>query len=141
MPEFFESNGAGGWIWHDTPVVRQLSACGALPGLIPVEVTQSVVRATATCAALTALASRLKLDHRFAHGVLHGLHADIGPNRQDFRSYRGSLGKGSLQIVLDCSTGKFYADVDRFSPYEDLVGWFGHSGEVLRGWWRRLKEH
>ena len=70
---------------------------------------------------------------------------DVGAKLTDFRSYRGVLGKGSLQIVLDKETGRFYADCDKFNIYEDLVNIFGHSfGEVVpyfvRSSWNAFKK-
>ncbi len=82
---------------------------------------------------------RLRADPRFCEGPLHGLHADVGDDRLDFRSDRGAFGWGSLQIVIDKTTGRFYSDVDGWSPYMDAVNWIGHAGEVLRGWFRRGK--
>jgi hypothetical protein len=77
----------------------------------------------------------LELDPRFASGVLHGLHADVGAHRDDYRSYSGAFGKGSLQIVVDRVTGAAYADVDGHNPYQDVVGFVGHAfAEVVPGW-------
>lgn len=97
----------------------------------------AAVRFRLTDAGLT----RLQQDDRFASGILHGLHADVGEDRADFRSHTGALGKGSLQIVVDKQTGRAYADVDRFSPYSDVVGFLGHAfGEVIPGWFRKRKK-
>jgi hypothetical protein len=82
--------------------------------------------------ALLAL-DRLKNDPRFLSGPLHTLHADIGEPRCEYRSKRGTLGKGSLQLVINQQTGKFWADVDKASPYDDVVGQVIHSGEVVWG--------
>lgn len=77
-------------------------------------------------------------DPRFASGVLYGLHRDVGAHLQDFRAFSGTFGKGSLQIVVDHVTGRFYADVDNFNPYQDVVGFLGHAfGEVIPMWFRR----
>jgi hypothetical protein len=40
---------------------------------------------------------------------------------------------------MDRYTGHFYADVDRFNPYQDVVNAFGHVfGEVLPHLFRRI---
>ena len=116
---------------------RQLILAGLAPFLYTVELTPAAVRAWAS----PTLISVLLRDPRFASGVLHGLHPEVGTHRRDFRAYRGTFGKGSLQIVVDERTGKFYADVDHWNPYEDVVNWVGHAGEVLRGWWNRVRSH
>ncbi|HEY0005397.1 MAG TPA: hypothetical protein VGB17_11360 [Pyrinomonadaceae bacterium] len=78
-------------------------------------------------------------DSDFANGILYGFHVDVGRNAHDFRSYTGTFGDGSLQIVMDRYTGHFYADVDRFNPYQDVVNAFGHVfGEVLPHLFRRI---
>jgi len=87
----------------------------------------------------------LEADERFANGPLHGLHADVGEDRTDFRSYRGTLGEGSLQLVIDRKTGRFYADIDEWNPYADVVNWVGHAfGEVVphffAKFWRKKKK-
>lgn len=117
-------------------VVRQLKQSGALlhaPGALEVE-AYSVRGRTGLL-----MVVQLRRDSRFAEGTLHRLHADVGTNLTDFRSHRGAFGKGSLQIVVDLTTGQFYADVDLFSPYTDLVNFMGHTGEVIAGWWRKRK--
>lgn len=139
MASGFEPSGYGTYVWEGTPIVRQLAKAGVLPGLTPVEVSRRVVRATAPAEVLLGLIVRLKRDERFASGLLHQLHKDIGPNRVEFRSHLGSFGKRSMQIVLDPTTGRFYADLDRFNPYSSVAGWVGHAGEVIGGWWRRLR--
>jgi hypothetical protein len=51
------------------------------------------------------------------------------------RSFNNDLDTGrSLQIVVDQYTGNFYADTDRFNPYQDVVSVLGHAFvEVLPG--------
>lgn len=113
---------------------RQLQLAGALThakGAVTVE--DGCVRGATGLLMVVAL----RRDARFAEGTLHKLHADVGDNLTDFRSYRGAFGPGSLQIVVDLTTGQFYADVDLWNPYQDAVNWVGHAGEVLSGWWRR----
>jgi hypothetical protein len=82
--------------------------------------------------------ARLAMDERFAQGPLHHLHSDVGDDLTDYRAYHGAFGKGSLQIVVDRSTGRAYADVDRWSPYGDVAGFLGHTGEVIGGFFTRL---
>jgi hypothetical protein len=82
---------------------------------------------------------RLMADDCFAHGLLYGLHTDVGKDLIDFRSYNGTFGRGSLQIVIDKRTGAFWADVDAHNPYNDLVRFFGHAfGEVIPHFFQRL---
>jgi hypothetical protein len=85
----------------------------------------------------------LEQDERFGQGFLHGLHKDIGKDLTDFRSFNGKLGRGSLQIVVDRKTGNAYMDIDHHNPYNDLVRFVGHSGEVaghfLGRLWRRVR--
>jgi hypothetical protein len=78
------------------------------------------------------LESRLYIGNKgiFRRGVLHGRHKDVGPKRLDFRSDRGSLGAGSLEVVFSRLTGVVFIDVDQFNPYEDVASFFGHAGEV-----------
>ena len=121
----------------ETEVGRQLLLAGLAQHLYFVDVTPTTVRARAYPGLLHAL----RADERFASGGLHHLHPEVGSDRADFRSYRGTFGRGSLQIVVDLQTGAFYADVDQWNPYEDVVNWVGHAGEVLKGWWKRLVTH
>jgi hypothetical protein len=75
---------------------------------------------------------RLLRDERFANGIFYGLHRDVGADLIDFRSYNGTFGKGSLQLVIDQVTGMCYADLDKFNPYQDVVSVLGHMiGEVI----------
>lgn len=84
--------------------------------------------------------SLLDRDDRFAKGLLYGLHLDVGDGRNlvDYRSYTGALGRGSLQIVIDRDTGDCWIDVDRHCPYEDVVRFIGHAGEVIAGFFAWL---
>ena len=79
----------------------------------------------------TAMVARLQAHPSFKQGLFHGLHPDVGTHRVDFRGHRKEFGEGSLQIVMDRKTLKFYADVDAWSAYEDVVGFIGHTGEVI----------
>jgi hypothetical protein len=81
----------------------------------------------------------LKNDPNFANGWLYGFHRDVGDNLADFRSFTGTFGDGSLQIVMDRYTGNFWIDVDRFNPYQDVVNFFGHAFvEVLPNLFKKL---
>lgn len=86
-----------------------------------------------------ALLTKLESNPKFKRGVLHGLHVDVGKNRRDYRAIKGSYGRGSTQVVIDSKTFVLYADVDNHSPYDDVVSFIGHSGEVIRGWFNKLK--
>lgn len=112
---------------HAAGVVPWLRAYQFNPGSVTGRIDLRVIR-------------RLRADPRFCEGPLHGLHADVGEDRLDFRSDRGAFGWGSLQIVVDKTTGRFYADVDAHSPYTDLVNWIGHAGEVIGGWFKRKRK-
>lgn len=80
---------------------------------------------------------QLRNDPRFAEGGAHHLHPNVGRPRTEFRSNRGALGRGSLQIVVNLVTGVFEADVDRFNM-QDLVNVIGHGLlEVLPGLFTR----
>ncbi len=72
----------------------------------------------------------------FRRGFLHGEHKDIGPRRLDFRSDRGSLGPGSMQVVFSRLTGVVFLDVDLYNPYEDIYSFVGHANEVLHNRFR-----
>lgn len=72
----------------------------------------------------------------FRKGCLHNRHKDVGPARLDYRSFRGALGRGSMQIVVSTTTGAVFIDMDRFNPYEDLASFIGHSWEVIRNRFR-----
>lgn len=83
-----------------------------------------------------AVYDQLVADGSFAKGALYGFHINEVPggNLTDIRSYTGTFGDGSLQIVVSANSLNFYADVDRFNPYQDLVKFFGHTFlEVLPG--------
>ncbi len=78
----------------------------------------------------------LTAEPRFLHGVLYGCHTDVGKHLIDFRSLKGKVCDGSLQVVIarePVAGGlPFYSDIDKYNPYEDLVGACGHLfGEVV----------
>lgn len=119
----------------DTELGRQLLVSGVAQYLSAVEIASEILHGHAS----VALVPYLRAHTDFAEGPLHELHRDVGPARHDFRSYRGSFGPGSLQIVYSPVTRQVYADIDQWNPYADVVGYVGHSVEVVRGWWRRRK--
>lgn len=113
---------------------KQLTQCGALAYCTNVRILGPVVYADVDLEII----AWLKEDVFFLEGVGHLLHADVGGDRCDFRSIKGSFGSGSLQIVISRQTWKLYADVDGFSPYDDVVGLVGHFfGEVIPGWFKK----
>lgn len=118
--------------YGDFEARRQLEKAGLLQHFVQLQVSELAV--TGIIVNISAFLATLRARNEWQEGSLHHLHADIGPNRADFRAHRGAFGKGSLQIVLDTNMGRCYADVDAFSPYEDVVGWLGHAGEVVKGW-------
>ena len=84
---------------------------------------------------------RLRTDARFASGIFHGLHPNVGEPRTDFRSHRHAIDglKGSLQIVVNTDTGRFEADVDAHPAYSDVAGMLAHNfGEVIPNWFKRV---
>jgi hypothetical protein len=116
-------------------ILRQLDQAGYVDDLLQFEVLDQSISGTIALAAI----ARLRNDTRFAKGALHGLHEDVGEHRLDFRSYNGALGKGSLQLVIDKETGRFYCDLDDHNPYQDVVRFLGHAfGEVIPNWVKRL---
>lgn len=113
---------------------RQLYQAGYSPYVMSIEVVENHVTGRMDLGVIDQLTG----DPRFANGVLYSLHRNVGEDLRDFRSYRGSFGKGSLQIVLDVKTGAFYADVDQWNPYADLIGFVMHGFvEVLPMPWKR----
>lgn len=123
--------------YGDFEAARQLKKAGLWPHLRPefTQVSEFMVKGIVTNveAFITTLRARTE---EFQQGGLHGMHKHIGPNRTEFRSYRGTFGEGSLQIVVEKDMGRIEADVDAFSPYPDLVGFVGHAWEVLAFWKR-----
>lgn len=77
----------------------------------------------------------------YASGILYGFHTDVGRNLWDYRSFTGTFGSGSLQVVMDRTTGQFHIDVDQFNPYQDVVNFVGHAFvEVLPNLFRKIFE-
>ena len=113
-------------------VFAQLEAAACVPFIREYVIAPHSV--TGKCE-LRMVAHVLRVDPRFTEGDLHGLHVDVGKRRTDFRSQRNSIGRGSLQVVVDLDSGRFYADIDKWNPYQDAVNWVGHAvGEVIPGW-------
>lgn len=116
-------------------VYEQLKAAGYLDHLASYALSENTIIGFATPAFL----EKLKGDTRFANGMYYGYHRDVGTHLKDFRSHTGALGPGSLQVVIDTQTLAIYSDVDKFSPYSDLVGVFGHVfGELVPHAFRKL---
>ena len=115
-------------------VRRQLEAAGLLSCCISCELESKSVRGVAHLTIFDALRAHASIQE----GWFHGLHPDVGEHRTDFRGHRNAFGHGSLQIVIDRVTGKYYADVDAFSPYEDVVNFVGHSSEVVGHFFGKL---
>jgi hypothetical protein len=124
----------------DCEAFRQLEQAGYRPYLTACSANGTTLFGTLDVNAI----ERLTTDPRFANGVFYGYHRDVGGDLTDFRSYRGAFGRGSLQLVVDRQTGQFYADIDKFNVYQDVVGFIGHAfGEVVphwfKKWWRKNK--
>lgn len=120
-------------------VRRQLEASGYLKMFSKYDEVGNTIRGQVP--AHQSFVKILKQDPKFANGIFYQLHRDVGDKLIDFRSYNGSFGKGSLQIVIDQATGYCYADVDKYSPYHDLVSIMGHAfGEVIPGFFRWLRK-
>jgi hypothetical protein len=118
-------------------VLRQLTVSGKAKHLTNIEESGRAVYGIGC----ERLIRALRKDERFIEGIGHLLHDDVGGQRCDFRAIRGSFGKGSLQIVVSCETWRCYADLDGFSPYDDVVGFVAHwVGEVIPAWLRRKRK-
>jgi hypothetical protein len=115
-------------------VLRQLMAAGLHPCCSDLTVHDQHLRFVLSEAGRAQVAA----DARFLSDPWNFLHLDVGPNLRGFRSINGSLGWGSLQIVVSEPTGAAYADVDRHNT-QDLVNIVGHLfGSVIPGWFRKL---
>jgi len=118
-----------------TEIHAQLTAAGLSPYLVDTAASEYAVSGRLRIEAINVLRG----DPRFASGLLYQLHKDVGKHLTEFRAHPGELGPGSLQIVIDKTTGRFYADIDRFNPYSDLVNSIGHAfGEVVPGWLKKV---
>ena len=65
----------------------------------------------------------------FTTGPLFGFHQEIlvpGTETFSYRSYNGTYGVGSLQIVVNTTTRYAHIDVDNYNPNQDAVNLFGH---------------
>lgn len=121
------------WRLPASDVIQQLGRAKVLPFLSRVATTEHSVTAVADLHLIVTLRARPE----FREGILYGLHKDVGEHLTDFRGIRGQFGEGSLQIVLDTKTWNFYADVDKWNPYVDVIGFVGHSAEVVQWWFKR----
>lgn len=121
-------------------VLAQANRTGYLGYFRDMETGSTYFRAHVLPHMLPVLLNALRHDDRFKEGILFGLHRDVGNALTDFRSHTNEFGDGSLQFVIDQKTGACYGDVDRFSPYSDVVGFAGHSGEVIGGFFRNVKQ-
>lgn len=121
-------------------VLQQVKKTGYEGYFREMETGSTYFRARVLPHMLPVLLNTLRRDDRFKEGILFGLHRDVGNALTDFRSHTNQFGDGSLQFVIDQKTGACYGDCDRFSPYSDVVGFVGHSGEVLGGFWRNIKD-
>lgn len=115
-------------------ILAQLHAAGLLPFILERRPDGNAWRGViATNVALP----YLRADQRFEEGCLYWLHTDVGTHLTEFRSRRGALGPGSMQIVLETGRprGAFYCDLDRFCAYQGVAPAFAHFfGEVIPGW-------
>lgn len=121
----------------DCEVIRQLTKSGYFPHVFN-RYTVSEDGATLVGNVQVGLVDLLKLDAKFANGNFYGLHRDVGGALIDFRSYNGAFGKGSMQLVISQATGDCYADIDDHNPYQDLVRFVGHTGELVSHAFKRL---
>ena len=122
-------------------VLHQLRCSGYLSRLTQLDLDRTPFALYAKCDPV--LVSLLRGDPRFQLPIPSPLHADLGPNRIDFRAYKGMLGPdcpGSLQIIVSqwgAPPWNCYADVDAHNV-EDAVEAVQHWTDVLRnklkGW-------
>lgn len=135
MKNGFEDSGVGTINWEQTPVIAHVAAAGLLPFLVE-SYTNEPNKLEARTDRPSELVALLKSHPKFKSGRWWKLHKDVGENLIEFRSFKGELVpeiKKSLQFIVDRTTGRVYADLDRRNPYEDLVGLFGHLRDVIRG--------
>ena len=116
-------------------VLRQVMAAGLHPCCSDLKVGDRHLRFVLNEAGRAQLAQ----DARFLADPWNFLHLDVGPNLRGFRSINGSLGKGSLQIVVSEPSGAAYADVDAYNT-QDVVNIVAHLfGGVIPGWFKRRR--
>ena len=60
-------------------------------------------------------------------GDFTGEHRDLGPELYDFRAKGGFFGRGSLQVIVSAVTSSVHVDIDKYNPYEGVVGFLGHA--------------
>ncbi|MGB7217659.1 MAG: hypothetical protein WBD07_02525, partial [Vicinamibacterales bacterium] len=78
---------------------------------------------------LSALSQYADPNATFTTGPLFGFHQEMllpGTDTVSYRSYNGTFGSGSLQLVVNTSTRQAHIDVDGYNPNQDLVSLFGH---------------
>jgi hypothetical protein len=116
-------------------IILELQAAGLDDSMAEVTWDGGGFHATLSEAAKQYLSSLAANDQSFTTGPLFGFHREIlvaGTDTISYRSYNGTYGPGSLQIVINTSTGYAHIDVDNYNPNQDLVSLFGHAfTEVL----------
>lgn len=79
-------------------------------------------------------------DAAFTTGATAGHHSDIcglPGGCVSYRSYNGTYGSGSLQLVVNSESGAAHIDVDHHNPNQDLFSFLGHLVlEVLPGFFQ-----
>lgn len=117
--------------------LRQIEVAGYLQYLSEIDLERRPGTVYAKCDPV--LVSLLRGDtERFQIPIPSPLHEDLGPNRVDFRAYKGELPgcRGSLHVIVSrCGPPpwNFYADVDGYNV-QDVVNAIAHWGEVIKGW-------
>lgn len=121
----------------DHVVLDQLQASGYLSAFTSIHVPDAYsIRGVMPLDVI----EQLRHDERFYEDMWNFLHTDIPEPRTGFRSYSGTLGKGSTQIVVCTATGEYYADVDAHNT-QDVANIFGHlfvGKGVVPNWLRRI---
>jgi hypothetical protein len=83
----------------------------------------------------TAAAEQVLSNPAFAQGFLGILHRnEVGPNR-DFRTWPFPTSPHSLQVTWG-TTGRVYADIDRYNPY-DVAGFVQHGLREVAPWFKK----
>lgn len=133
--------------WDPSPVLDQLSAAGLLPHILP---ASNYPRQFKGVGLLPEMIDCLRRHPSMLEGEWHWLHPSVGFPRTEFRSITGSLGPGSLQVVINTETGAFEADVDLHNT-QDVVNIVAHlggevlgsklkrAGSAIAGWFRRKR--
>lgn len=75
----------------------------------------------------------------FGRGHMKAVGATKSKDAFDFRSNRGVVGRGSLEVMINSTNSRGYADVDRFNFYGGLAPATAHIfGELAVNKLRRL---